>query len=299
MCRAPRRRSSVASEARSAAAASANRSRRRRDEVSTRTSRPVSASTSVRSPTSGSSSSRGSRISTARSPWRAATGASSGSQSRGPRKSDTSATRPPRVPVPARNRRAADRRGIDPVARPVHVGGGGAQHREEARAPAARRDAARLGGAEGEDAEAVAALRGQVAQGERDALGHVGLAPVRGAEGHRRRLVEHEPGGQRALRHVHAHVRDHRAGGDVPVDPAHVVAGLVGADLGELRAAAQLVGAELAGDQAPDPPPDREVEGAQQRLGVGPGPGRAGVRVAVRGVGARVGAAITPTAPPR
>ena len=57
--------------------------------VSTRSCRPDSGSTSQRSPTSGSSCSRGSWISTATTSWRAARWSSRGRQSRGPRKSDT------------------------------------------------------------------------------------------------------------------------------------------------------------------------------------------------------------------
>ena len=66
-------------------------------------------------------------------------------------------------------------------------------------------------------------------------------------------------------------VRDGRPRGDVPVDPADVVARLVRADLGELGAAAQVVGAVLPGDEAPDPAPHRDVEGAEERLGCRPG----------------------------
>ena len=59
-----------------AAAATANRSRRLRDDVSARTWRPVSGSMSVSSPRSGSSDSRGSRISTAMTSCRRAAVAS-------------------------------------------------------------------------------------------------------------------------------------------------------------------------------------------------------------------------------
>ena len=74
------------------------------------------------------------------------------------------------------------------------------------------------------DAEPVAAAGRDVADRERDALGDVGLAPVGGAEAHRGRHVEHEPGGQRPLGDVDAHVRLLQPGGDVPVDVADVVA---------------------------------------------------------------------------
>ena len=102
--------------------------------------------------------------------------------------------------------------------------------------------------AERHDPEAVAPLGREVADRDRDALGDVGLAPVGGAERHRRRHVEQEPRRQRPLGDVDADVRDRRPGGDVPVDPADVVAGLVGADLGQLGAAAEVVGPVLPGD---------------------------------------------------
>ena len=45
----------------------------------------------------------------------------------------------------------------------------------------------------------VAALGREVADGERDALGDIGLAALRGAERHRRRYVEEQPRGERSL----------------------------------------------------------------------------------------------------
>ena len=86
------------------------------------------------------------------------------------------------------------------------------------------------------DAEPVAAPRGDVPDRERDALGDVRLAPVGGAELHRRRRVEHEPGDEHALGEVDADVRLAGPGGHVPVDPAHVVAGLVRPHLRQLGA---------------------------------------------------------------
>ena len=76
--------------------------------------------------------------------------------------------------------------------------------------------------------------------GDRDALGDVRLAAVGGAEGHRRRDVEQQPRGQRALRDVDPDVGCGHPGGRVPVDAPDVVAGLVRPDLGELRAAAEV-----------------------------------------------------------
>ena len=57
----------------------------------------------------------------------------------------------------------------------------------------------------------------------------------------------------------------------VPVDSPYVIAGFVGAHLGELGTATQLVGAELPRHEAVDPAPDGDVEGPEQRLGGGAG----------------------------
>ena len=115
-----------------------------------------------------------------------------------------------------------------------------AECREQARR--ARRGPARGGSACGssspnvDDAEPVTAPCREVAERDRDAFGDVRLAPVGGAELHRRRDVEHEPGDEHALGEVDAHVRLARARGHVPVDAAHVVARDVRPDLRELRA---------------------------------------------------------------
>ena len=185
---------------------------------------PVSGSTSQSSPTSGSSCSRGSRISTAITSWRAASRSSGVRQSRGPRKSETTTTterrrasrpsrreRGPRATSarPARDRaRAAARASSGSSPRPPCRGGEAAGCRSPNVATA----------------EAVAAARGEVADRERDALGDVPLAAVGGAEGHRRGRVEQQPRLDRPLGDVHAHVRLARAGGHVPVDQPDVVA---------------------------------------------------------------------------
>ena len=149
--------------------------------------------------------------------------------------------------------------------------------------PDARRDAPVGAATERDDPEPVAALGREVTDGDRDALGDVGLAAKRRAERHRWRDVEDEPGRQRPLRDVDPDVRDGRAGGDVPVDAADVVARLIRTDLGELEPAAEIVRPELAGEHAVDPTPDRQVERAEQR-----DRRRARVRVAPSG-GAWVG----------
>ena len=107
-------------------------------------------------------------------------------------------------------------------------------------------------GSEGDDAEAVAAPGGEPTDDERGALGHVGLATVGRPEVHRWGVVEQEPGGQLALRHVLADVRDHRPGGGVPVDPADVVARLVRPDAVEFHAVPPTETAVIAGHLATD-----------------------------------------------
>ena len=93
---------------------------------------------------------------------------------------------------------------------PVPAGGRSRRtsQRVEQRAPALpRRLDARRRSPKAIDAEPVAAPRRGVADRDRDALGDVGLAPVAGAERHRRRRVEHEPGDEHALGELDADVR--------------------------------------------------------------------------------------------
>src|SRR5215211_7088066 len=91
---APARRSDAATCSRSAAAAAAKRSRTLRREVLTGTWRPVSGSITQMSPIGVSCCSRGSRISTAITPWRPRSERSGPSQSGAPRKSETTTTSP-------------------------------------------------------------------------------------------------------------------------------------------------------------------------------------------------------------
>ena len=132
--------------------------------------------------------------------------------------------------------------------------------------PCPGRDHLRGLAAEGDEAEPVAAPAREVPERERDALGDVGLPPLGRAEGHRGRDVEREPRDEHALGEVDPHVRLARARRHVPLDPAHVVAGHVRPDLGELAAGAEEGGAVVAGEHALDPAPDRQVERAQERL---------------------------------
>ena len=121
--------------------------------------------------------------------------------------------------------------------------------------------------AERHESQPVTASRRNVADGDRHALGDVGLTPVGGAEMHRRGRVEHEPRDQHALREMHANVRDVGTRSDVPVDPAHVVVSRnVGTNLSELRSVAEQRRAIVARKQAFHPPPDADVERTQQRI---------------------------------
>ena len=149
------------------------------------------------------------------------------------------------------------------------------QQREQAEAALARAHDARGAAAERDHAEAVAAPRRHVADGQRDALGDVRLAAVRGAERHRGGDVEQQPRGHRALADVHAHVRLAHARGHVPVDVAHVVARAVGPDQRELGAAADLRREVLAGDEALHPPQHGEIQRAQDGRRDRPGAGLA------------------------
>ena len=114
-----------------------------------------------------------------------------------------------------------------------------------------------------------------MAESERDAFGDVPFAPVGSAEGHRRGRVEQEPRLDGALGDVDADVRLAGAGGHVPVDQADVVAGDVGAHLGQLGTIAERPGAVIAGEQPVDPGPNDEVHLAQQCRGQRAGAGTA------------------------
>ena len=154
---------------------------------------------------------------------------------------------------------------VGPVCHLAHL----QEHADEADPALARRHEERIGVAVGEQAEAVAAPAGDVADGEHDALGDIGLAAQRRAEAHRLRGVEHEPGGERALGDVQPHVRLVHARGRVPVDQAHVVARLVRPHLRELHRDAQGGSAVVAREQALDAAANRQIERAQRGLGHG------------------------------
>jgi len=148
-----------------------------------------------------------------------------------------------------------------------------AAEREEPQPPLARPHDPRLTAAERQHAQPVAAACGHVADGQRHALGDVGLAPVRGPERHRGGDVEHEPGRQRPLTDVHAHVRLLEPRRRHPVDVAYVVTRVVRADHLQLGALAGLRRQVLARHERVDLLHHREIQGPQDRGRNGPGTG--------------------------
>ena len=121
-------------------------------------------------------------------------------------------------------------------------------------------------GAERDQPDAAGAANPEAAEHERHALGHIGLQSLRRPERHRRRHVEHDPGRQRALGHVHPDVRLAGARRCRRVDVAHVVADLVRAQLRELGPDADACGPAVTGQRPRDEPGDRDVERLDQRL---------------------------------
>ena len=116
--------------------------------------------------------------------------------------------------------------------------------------------------------DAVAAAREQAGE-RRDELGeHQLLRALGRAERHRRRAVEQQPRGELAVGEVLPHVRRGGARGDVPVDVAHVVAGLVLAQVGEVdprRRRTASGSRPAAGRRAGGSPASRAAAGALRR----------------------------------
>ena len=202
--------------------------------MSTLSWRPVSGSTRRSVPTLGSASSRGSRISTATTSWRPASASSGRRQSRGPRKSEITATNA-RWRAIAPVRPSAAPREVAPSRRAGPVSVKGEQKPDQCCSALAGRDGARLAVAERQHAEPVAVAARDVAERERRALCDVRLASLGRSELHRHRRVEHDPADEHALGQLDADVRLPCPRGDVPVDVTDVVlAGDVRTYLGEL-----------------------------------------------------------------
>ena len=238
--------------------------------------RPVSGSMSVSSPTSTSASSRGSTTSMAMTVWRPATAVRAAASRVGPRKSETIVTSPAVVRDVATVCRARAT-----VERPPPSSGGSGRERpeqpEHAVAAAGRRDDGLSTGAERDDAEPVRATRDEPADDERRALGDVGLAPIRGAEVHRRGGVEEQPGGELAVRDVLADLGHEAASRGVPVDAPGVVAGLVRPEPVEIEPqagpGASMVADHPAADAASQGQLEASDEVVRDRAGSGPGRG--------------------------
>ena len=143
-------------------------------------------------------------------------------------------------------------------------------------ATASRRQQTRLWSTEGHQPYAPAAPHRERAEHVHDALGHVALEPVGGAERHRGRHIDREPGHEKPLWHLLADVGDARARRGRRIELAHVVTRLVGPELGELGARADPGAAVLSGHHSARPPHEGEVERLHEcsRDGAGPLPGR-------------------------
>ncbi len=150
------------------------------------------------------------------------------------------------------------------------------QQAEHPVASAGRWRDAIAGRPERDHAEPVRAAGDESTHDEGRALGHIGLAPVGRPEVHRRRLVEHDPRGQLAVRHVLADLRDEAAGRGVPVDAADVVAGLIGPEAIEVEPLAKAAAAMVAGQPATRATGQRDLEATDELVRDRPGPGTGG-----------------------
>ena len=100
-----------------------------------------------------------------------------------------------------------------------------------------------------------------------------------GTELHGGRHVDHQPGGQVAVGDLLTNVGLAGSGGDVPVDPADVVARLVQPRLARLRPVTRRQALVVAVQDPVEPSGDRELECAQQLSdGLGRRTGSPGVR---------------------
>lgn len=148
------------------------------------------------------------------------------------------------------------------VALPVggHALGQQAAHRHDPRLGCARRQQPWGAGAERDHAHGARTPDADAGEQERDALGDVGLEPLGGAEGHRGRQVECDPGGERSLGNVQAHVRLSGTGSGGGVEVADVVADHVRAQLRELEARPDPGGAAVTRKRARDQSSDHHVD---------------------------------------
>ena len=251
---------------------SAKRSRSRRSAVSTSTRAPVSGSTIARRPTAGSARSRGSRTSTAISGVPRAQRRQRARPVGRPgevRHDDDQAARTRQAPRSHERAARAARRRVPSGATPS-----ASARRTPMRAPRPPRGGSSRATGPPKVSRPTRPPRRTASVREHvdDALGHVALEPVGGAERHRRRHVQHDPGRQQPLGHLLAHVGDAGARRGGRVDLAHVVAGLVGAQLRELGARAHPGAPVLARAHPAHTPYESEVERLHQGAGHRPGP---------------------------
>ena len=120
-------------------------------------------------------------------------------------------------------------------------------------------------GAERDRAETVSATRCRIADRNRDPFCNVSLSALRGAKGHRRRRIEHEPRDEHTFREFDANMRVAGSRRDVPLDPTHVVARFVRPHLPELGADTRERGLVVAGEQPVDAAADGQFERTQRR----------------------------------
>ena len=228
----------------------------------------------------------GGRRSARRSTWWWWAMACSGSAQPSSRKSETTTTRPRRRRRRARVSRASAQGGAGrrrPLGPRTVVEAGQAGHDGEARRrPGCSRSSSSPPGHE--ELHVVAALERQQAEGGGGGQGDVALLLQRRAEVEAGRAVDHDPGLQLAVGVGGAHLGGQRAGGDVPVDAAGLVAGAVGPHAGRLAAGAAADAEELAAHEAVEAPADEQVEPAQHG-----GPLRHGARRCIGHAGTLAG----------
>ena len=224
-------------------------------------------------------SSRGSVISRAMTAWRPATSVRAGTQSRGPRKSESDDDHAGRRPDRADEAEGAGRRGLR--RRPPRA----ARWRWRAAGRASRgcrRPAAMTISRPAPNVTTPSRLPRRAAKRPTTSAAPSATSALRRSavpkciDGE---LVEQEPRGQLPVRHVLADLRDERPGGGVPVDLADVVARLVRTDAGRAR------GRRRDRDRGGRRSSGRRRAGRAtssswrtRRSAIGPGPGRAAVR---------------------
>ncbi|MCY1372227.1 hypothetical protein D9M69_594190 [compost metagenome] len=115
-------------------------------------------------------------------------------------------------------------------------------------------------------ADAVAVARDEPGQHRHHIAQHLALALIARTEIDRGTEVQQKPGGHLAVFGEHANMRGLQAGGDVPVNVAHVVVVLVFAQVGQVQPAAPHEGAVVALQQTVEPADHGPLQTAQQGI---------------------------------